>query len=278
MVTSCGPVEGLHEGDVYSFRGIPYAVPPTNDRRFKAAKPIEHIKDCWNGTLNAQDPSPNCWQLFANSSYGGTEDCLKLDNITPNVRYGNPMPVVVLIGADSLVNGSSNKLWPSARTVSQRNVVFVRPHFRIGVLGFMPLEELSKLERPPTSGNYGLTDILAALRWIQLNIHHFGGNPNSVTLLGQLAHYCIGIDHIAKSKQIVYQSLGFIWINCKIYILSLLIIDVCSFHPMIFFSFAFRFSQINHCLSMNEQMQKNIIQNAQCREMFHAYSHFRLKN
>lgn len=68
-----------------------------------------------------------------------------------------------------------------------RDVVFVRPNFRVGVFGFLALDSLSKQVRPPTSGNYALTDILAVLRWIQINIVHFGGNPNNVVLFGHRA-------------------------------------------------------------------------------------------
>lgn len=186
-VTSCGPVEGVLEDSSYAFRGIPYAVPPVGERRFKPAESIERIEDCWNGTLKAHNATPVCWQIFANGSHDGTEDCLKLDVITPYVRYDNPLPVVVLIGADSLTGDSPNKLRPSARFARSRDVVFVRPNFRLGVLGFLALEELSKSVRPPTSGNYALTDIIAVLEWVKLNIFHFGGNPKAVTLLGHRA-------------------------------------------------------------------------------------------
>lgn len=188
-VTSCGPVEGVKEDpkeSIFAFRGIPYAVPPVKDRRFKPAEPIERVEDCWTDVLNATKPTPICWQLFSNGSSDGIEDCLKLDIVTPYVRYENPLPVVVLIGADSLTGDSPNKLRPS-EMAHQREVVFVRPNFRLGVLGFMALESLSKSVRPPTSGNYALSDLIQVLKWVQLNIHHFAGNPKSVTLLGHRA-------------------------------------------------------------------------------------------
>lgn len=186
-ITSCGYVEGVLEDSSYAFRGIPYALPPVGDRRFKPAELIERVDDCWNGTLKAHNATPVCWQFFGNGSQDGTEDCLNLEVITPYVRYDNPLPVVVLIGADSLTGDSPNKLRPSARFARARDVVFVRPNFRVGVLGFLALESLSKSVRPPTSGNYALSDILAALRWIQLNIVNFGGNPKAVTLFGHRA-------------------------------------------------------------------------------------------
>lgn len=80
--------------------------------------------------------------------------------------------------------GSTDKLRPSARYARSRDVVFVRPNFRVGVLGFLAAEILTKSVHPPTSGNYGLSDILAALDWVQMNIRHFGGDPEQVTLLG----------------------------------------------------------------------------------------------
>lgn len=110
-VTSCGPVEGVLEIESYAFRGIPYAV----HQRFKPAEPIERLEDCWNGTLKAHNSTPVCWQIFANGSTDGVENCLNLDVVTPYVRYDNPLPVVVLIGADSLTGDSPNKLRPSAR-------------------------------------------------------------------------------------------------------------------------------------------------------------------
>lgn len=186
-VTSCGLVEGVLEDSSYAFRGIPYAVPPIGNRRFKPAEYIEKQENCWNGTLKAHNETPVCWQIFGNGSLDGTEDCLNLDIITPYIRYDNPLPVVVLIGADSLNGDSPNKLRPSARYARSKDVVFVRPNFRVGLFGFLALDSLSKSVRPPTSGNYALSDILAVLHWIQLNIFHFGGKPDSVTLVGHRA-------------------------------------------------------------------------------------------
>jgi carboxylesterase type B len=117
----------------------------------------------------------------------GDEDCLTLDIFTPQVPYLNPIPVVVLIGADSLSGGSPGALRVNASLAKAHNVVFVRPNFRLGVLGFLAAEDIKKDTYPPTSGNYGLSDIVVALKWIQLNIDHFGGDKKSVTLLGHRA-------------------------------------------------------------------------------------------
>ncbi|XP_053672175.1 neurotactin [Anopheles nili] len=186
-VTNCGRVEGILEDGSFAFRGIPYAVPPVGPRRWKAAQPIENIEHCWNGTLKAHNSTDVCWQFYADGKVDGAEDCLTLDVITPHVRYDNPLPVVVLVGAESFTGDSPGKLRPSTRYARARDVIFVRPNFRLNVFGFLALEQLTKATHPPTSGNYGLTDLIVALKWIQLNIPHFGGDPKSVTLFGHRA-------------------------------------------------------------------------------------------
>lgn len=111
-VTSCGPVEGvLEDTTAYAFRGIPYGL----HARFQPAQPIERIENCFNGTLKAHNATAACSQILANGSVIGQESCLTLDVITPYVRYENPLPVVVLIGADSFIGDSPNKLRPSVR-------------------------------------------------------------------------------------------------------------------------------------------------------------------
>lgn len=170
-----------------AFRGIPYARPPLDDLRFRAAKPLNNIEYCWNGTFIAHNSTDVCLQILDNGTIIGNEDCLTLDVVTPYIRYDNPLPVVVLIGADSLIGGSPGKMRPSARFARSKDVVFVRPNFRLGVLGFLALEVLTKSEYPYSSGNYGLSDIMQALNWIQLNINYFGGDPKAVTLFGHKA-------------------------------------------------------------------------------------------
>lgn len=175
------------EDGAFAFRGIPYAIPPIGENRFRAAKPLDQIEACWNGTLKAHNATETCRQILGNGTDQGIEDCLTLDIITPHVRYDTPLPVIVLIGSNTLTGGSPGKLRPSTRYARSKDVLFVRPNFRVGVLGFLALDSLSKSTHPPTSGNYGLSDIIAALKWVQLNIKHFGGDPNAVTLFGHRA-------------------------------------------------------------------------------------------
>lgn len=198
-VTTCGLVEGILEDGAYTFRGVPYGIPPTGQNRWRPAELITNIENCWNGTFKAHNSTP-CIQLLPNGTIIGTEDCLTLDVITPYIRYYNPLPVVVLIGADTMVGPSPSKLRPSTRFARARDVIFVRPNFRLGAFGFLSIEELSASAHPPTSGNYGLSDILAVLRWIDLNIVHFGGNKESVTLFGHRAGATLVTELVASPQ------------------------------------------------------------------------------
>lgn len=121
----------LLEDSSFAFRGIPYARPPIGDLRFKYAQPLNNIDYCWNGTFLAHNATDVCLQVLSNGTIIGKEDCLTLDVVTPYVRYDNPLPVIVLIGAESLIGGSPGKMRPSARYARSRDVVFVRPNFRL---------------------------------------------------------------------------------------------------------------------------------------------------
>lgn len=185
--TSCGLVEGILEDGGYAFRGIPYAVPPINNRRWLPAEPLRRIENCWSGTYLAHNDSQSCWQRDSSGRIDGVEDCLKLDVFTPKVDTRNPLPVVVMIGAETLSGGSPGVMQPSTKLARVREIVFVRPNFRMGVLGFLAVEPLSRTTHPPTSGNYGLSDIIVALKWIHNNIHYFGGDKTNVTIWGHRA-------------------------------------------------------------------------------------------
>ncbi|CAG9819665.1 unnamed protein product [Phaedon cochleariae] len=185
--TGCGQVEGTMEEGAYAFRGIPYARPPIGDLRFRYAQQLDSLQYCWNGTLPTHNSTPPCLQILSNGTLLGQEDCLTLDVITPSVSYDNPLPVVVLLGADSFMGGSPGKMVASPKVSRLKEVVFVRPNFRLGALGFLALQALSESDYPKTSGNYGLSDVLAALKWVQLNIEHFGGDKKAVTIFGHRA-------------------------------------------------------------------------------------------
>lgn len=95
------------------------------------------------------------------------------------VRYDAPLPVVIIISSETLAGGRS---WRPARGMArQRDVVFVQPRFRLGAFGFLAASAISRTAYPSRSGNYALSDIIAALDWVQINIEHFGGDPEVST-------------------------------------------------------------------------------------------------
>jgi para-nitrobenzyl esterase len=181
-----GNLEGyLHEG-VEHYLGIPYAQPPVGDLRWRAPRPIED----WAGTLQVQDNPVRCSQSVAfMDSLSGSEDCLYLNIWSPEDKPPQPMPVMVWIhGGGFIVGQGSYSDHDGMQLAKQNKVVVVSLNYRLGVFGFMAHSALLE-EDPdnPTSGNYGLQDQTAALRWVRDNIEAFAGDPGNVTIFGQSA-------------------------------------------------------------------------------------------
>jgi carboxylesterase type B len=173
--TSCGKVWGWVEGDDrFLFRSIPYSV---DVERFSHSRLPATLDECGDEIRHPNNESRVCMRRTLNGVVG-EEDCLTLDIATSSVVYDNPAPVVVYIGGDN------DKLVPSAELANKKGVVFVTVSVRQGILGYLSHKLLSESEKPPTSGNYAVGDLITALKWVQLNIRHFGGNPDMVTLLG----------------------------------------------------------------------------------------------
>lgn len=179
-----GQLQGrlLEESGVYYFGAIPFAFPPTGSLRWLPPEPPA----AWSGVRNASGRSPACAQ---GSPVRGQEDCLFLNVWTQKVdREGLlPAPVLVFIHGGSSLDGDNNEdhQW----LVADRDVVAVSIAYRVGVFGYMALEELTEhtgaLLGRNTSGNYGLLDNMAALKWIRENIQSFGGDSTSITIYGQ---------------------------------------------------------------------------------------------
>lgn len=183
--TADGPVLGASGEGVRTFRGIPYAAPPVGELRFSPPAPVEP----WTEVLDATtaDPQTQCAQLTrAGNLQTFGEDCLYLNVTTPEGRSGQGLPVMVWIHGGSWVYGTGDN-YDASKLAAQGDVVVVTINYRLGPLGFMANPALSA-ERPAAgSGDYGLLDQQAALRWVQGNIKAFGGNPNNVTLFGESA-------------------------------------------------------------------------------------------
>jgi len=180
-LTDKGVVRGTKTPTMKAFRGIPYAAPPVGELRWRPPQPAEP----WHGVLDATEFASHCPQPatpFGTPSL--TEDCLYLNVYAPR---GLPIlrPVMVWFHGGALFLGQSDGYDPS-RLVEQ-GVVVVTINYRIGLLGFLAHPELSAESPYGGSGNYGIMDQQAALRWVQRNIVFFGGNPHNVTIFGQSA-------------------------------------------------------------------------------------------
>ena len=175
--TDCGPVEGVDEGLLgKAFLGVPYA----SAQRWTRSKLLSEGGGCWNSTLRATSTGPNCpqWDWSA-SGWEGEEECLTLNVYTP-LKLHDPAPVIVEIHGGSLVSGGPG-YWAALKS---QHVVFVAINYRLNVLGFLALKELSSADPFGVSGNYGYSDQITALRWVQANIARFGGDPRRVTVTG----------------------------------------------------------------------------------------------
>lgn len=190
VATDKGVVRGTVSDGMRQFLGIPYAAPPTGALRWKAPEPAA----AWNDTRDATRFGSNCPQ--AGGAFGSAstnEDCLFLNVYTP--RGDGPFPVMVWIHGGAFTSGESNS-YDASKLVAQ-GVAVVTINYRLGWLGFMAHPALSA-EQGGSSGNYGLMDQQAALRWVKNNISRFNGDPNNITIFGESAGGFSVQSHIAS--------------------------------------------------------------------------------
>jgi para-nitrobenzyl esterase len=187
--TANGVVEGVVSADnkVRSFKGIPYAAPPVGALRWKAPQPAAS----WTGVRKAADYGPRCMQgpiysdmIFRDS--GPSEDCLYLNLWMPEGAQSR-LPVMFWIHGGGFGAGASSEPRQDGGNLSKKGVLVVSLNYRLGVFGFFSLPELSQESDRRASGNYGLLDQVAALRWVHDNIAAFGGDPDNVTIFGESA-------------------------------------------------------------------------------------------
>ncbi|PVM92711.1 carboxylesterase/lipase family protein [Caulobacter endophyticus] len=183
-----GSIEGVETGGVLAFLGLPYARPPVGDLRWRAPRPAMP----WTSLRPANTFAPACPQrgvsMPGEPAPATSEDCLYL-NVWTSSKTAKPAarsPVIVWIHGGGWTNGATSLPLYSGDTLAARGVVVVSIAYRLGALGFMAHPALSA-EDGGSSGNFGLMDQIAALRWVQRNIAAFGGDPRNVTIAGQSA-------------------------------------------------------------------------------------------
>jgi para-nitrobenzyl esterase len=179
-----GTVEGLRVNSIDEFLGIPYAVPPVGDLRWRppvVAKP-------WTGVRQATQFGPACAQVTTLGVFAGpanvNEDCLTLNVFTPDIRTSHTLPVLVWLHGGGNMDGSSRD-YDASRLASLGKIVVVTINYRLGLLGWLANPALDAEGHP--FADYGLLDQQLALKWVKGNIAAFGGDPGKVTLGGQSA-------------------------------------------------------------------------------------------
>ena len=183
--TAQGWVRGGHSRGALAFKGIPYAGSVTGIARFKEAPPPQP----WTGVRDATKLGPPAMQ-GPGTTYGEneppySENCLVLNVWTPAVNDRRKRPVIVYSHGGGYATGSGgSKDVDGAHLAATYDVVVVTTNHRLGLLGYLYLGELGGAEYA-SSGNQGLLDIVAALRWVKVNIETFGGDPGNVTIQGE---------------------------------------------------------------------------------------------
>ncbi len=185
-----GLIEGrVLENGVSGWFGVPFAAPPVRDLRWRAPQPVQP----WQGVLHTDRFAPMCLQQLRartmNHYFGNeaiSEDCLYLNIWGPTDPESGRLPVVVWIYGGGFNVGSASMANYSGENLAREGVVYVALSYRVGPLGFLAHPDLTA-EGGGHSGNYGLMDQVAALRWVQRNVAQFGGDPGNVTIMGQSA-------------------------------------------------------------------------------------------
>lgn len=189
--TASGKVEGFEKRGVLQFRGIPYAAPPVGERRWCPPQP----HDPWPGTRDAheygpvapQSASPFHVALGAEGPPWDEAGCLTLNVWTPAADDAR-RPVMVWLHGGSYVIGDGRTPWyDGVHLARDRDVVVVTCNYRLGALGYLHLADLRGGGGFESSGNCGLLDQVAVLRWVQENVAGFGGDPGNVTIFGESA-------------------------------------------------------------------------------------------
>jgi para-nitrobenzyl esterase len=181
VMTECGLVRGTIDEELTVYRGIPFAAPPIGNLRWRPPQPAAK----WDGVREATEFGLDPYQGDGKGNVG--EDCLYLNVWTPAKRADERVPVLVWIYGGGFSGGGTSGGGTTGKHLARKGVVLVSINYRVGSLGFLAHPELSAESPHGVSGNYGLQDMIAGLRWVQKNIAAFGGDPDRVTIFGESA-------------------------------------------------------------------------------------------
>ena len=181
----------LLDSGVKAYLGVPFAAPPVRELRWHEPMPVKP----WKGIYNADSKITNCYIALRattlNHYFGeikSSEDCLYTNIWTPpGAKAGDKLPVVVWIHGGGFQEGSINFDVYGGEPLAKKGVIFVGISYRVNIFGNLAHPELTASSGHKASGNYGLMDQIAGLKWLQRNIAAFGGDPTNVTVMGQSA-------------------------------------------------------------------------------------------
>ena len=193
-----GEVSGVpsETPNVCIYKGIPYAAPPIGDLRWKQPQPVKPWKgirqcDTFGAASLQGDLTPGSFywkEFYQGGDPKRSEDCLYLNVWTP--AAGKPeakLPVIFWIHGGAYMGGYGHEIEFGGDAYAKKGVILVTINYRLGMCGFLAHPLLTAENNSKGSGNYGLFDQLAALKWVKRNISAFGGNPDNITVMGQSA-------------------------------------------------------------------------------------------
>jgi para-nitrobenzyl esterase len=181
------------DSSIRAYKGIPFAAPPVGELRWREPQPVKS----WTGTYAADKFAPACIQNVPRSRLPWTEefmhqgsiseDCLYLNVWTGAETTNEKRPIMVYLYGGGFSEGSNAVAVYNGEELAKKGVVLVGINYRVGPFGFLAHPELTAESAHHASGNYGLLDQVAALRWVKHNMRAFGGDPDNVTIFGQSA-------------------------------------------------------------------------------------------
>jgi para-nitrobenzyl esterase len=188
VTVSNGVLEGTHSSGIRIFKGVPFAKPPVGSLRWREPQPAEN----WKGVRKADKFGPRAMQKYIYSdmnfrSEGVSEDCLYLNVWTPAKSTSERLPVLVYFFGGGFRAGDGSEYRYDGESMARKGIVTITVNYRLSVFGFFAHPELTRESPNHASGNYGLLDQSAALKWVQQNIASFGGDPKKVTIAGESA-------------------------------------------------------------------------------------------
>jgi para-nitrobenzyl esterase len=176
-----GEIVGSRVGSLTTYLGIPFAAPPVGNLRWKAPQPVVP----WTGVKEARSFSAACAQTAVWITLPKSEDCLYLNVWAP--EKARKLPVIVWIHGGGYYGGTAAQPGYDGANLAKRGAIVVTVNYRLGVFGFFSHPELAAESPEGVSGNQGILDQIAALRWVKNNIAALGGDPDRVTIMGESA-------------------------------------------------------------------------------------------